>query len=231
VLAAGNSAPAMREACEAADAARRRAAPVILFGIRVGNRTMDDMEEFAVALIRHLGDTFPGCTVVLDGLNDQHDRGDAVRPTIAPGSDLDQEFALAATLRAAGDAAGVHVVDNINRSALRSVVWCSRADCFVALLGAALSKYRWICNTPGLVLSSRWNLEHRSDLHIYDAPAALEGSSEMLFNTVDEVRDIDPNGDAGGVDGRGNFIVDRPPVFDRLSALARRYAAARLDGS
>ncbi len=230
VLAAGNATPSLRDDCAAADAARA-AGPVILFGLRVGNRTLDDFAEFAADLLRHLGRTVPGCTVVLDGLNDQHDRGAAVRDDVEPGSDLAQEFALASAIAAAGGEAGVPVVDLVNRSALCSVVWCARADCFVAPLGAALAKYRWICNTPGLVLSSRWNLEHRADLHIYDAPAALEGSSEMLFNRVDEVRDCTPDRDAGGVDGRGNFVVSRPAIFDRLVDLVLRHAGARPGGS
>ena len=158
--------------------------------------------------------------MVVDGLNDQHDRGGAVRHEVPADGDLAQEFALAAAIVAAGRDAGVTVVDIVNRSALCSVVWCSRADCFVAPLGAALAKYRWLCNTPGLVLSSRWNLEHRADLHIYDAPAALEGSSEMLFNRADEVQDCTPDRDAGGVDGRGNFVVSRPAILDRLRRLA-----------
>ncbi len=226
VVAAGNDTLSLRDDCAAADAARA-AGPVILFGIRVGNRTLDDMADFAADLLRHLARSVPGCTVVVDGLNDQHDRGGAIRDDVEPGSDLAQEFALASAIAGAGREAGVRVVDLVNRSALCSVVWCSRADCFVAPLGAALAKYRWICNTPGLVLSSRWNLEHRADLHIYDAPAALEGSSEMSFNRADEVRDCTPDRDAGGVDGRGNFVVSRPDIFDRLADLLRRRAGAR----
>ncbi len=230
VVAAANTAPALGDDRAAADAARA-AGPVILFGVRVGNRTLDDMADFAVDLLRHLGRSVPNCTVVVDGLNDQHDRGGTVRNDIPADGDLAQEFALSAAMAAAGREAGVPVVDIVNRSALCSVLWCARADCFIAPLGAALAKYRWICNTPGLVLSSRWNLEHRADLRIYDAPAALEGSSEMLFNRADEVRDCTPDRDAGGVDGRGNFVVSRPAVFDRLVDLARRHAGARSRGS
>ncbi len=229
VVAAGNAAPSLRDDRLAADAARA-AGPVILFGIRAGSRTLDDAADFAADLLRHLRRSLPGCTVVVDGLNDQHDRGGAVRDDTDPGGELGQEFALAAAIAAAGREAGVPVVDIVNRSGLCSVVWCSRADCFIAPLGAALSKYRWICNTPGLVLSSRWNLQHRADLHIYDAPAALEGSSEMLFNGIDEVRDCTPERDAGGFDGRGNFVVSRPAIFERLVGLVRRHAGARSGG-
>ena len=223
VKAAAEATPELAAACRAADAARGRPAPVILFGIRVGDRSMDDMEEFASDLLGHLGRSFPGCTVILDGLNDSGDRGRDI-PDPAPGSGLDQEFRIARTLQVIADQLGVHFIDNINRSALRSAVWCSRADCFIAPLGAALAKYRWVCNTPGLALTSRWNLEHRGDLHIYDSPAALEGSSEMLFNSRDHVRDLTPERDAGGHDGRGNFVLERAPIFAQFTELVRRHA-------
>ena len=226
VRAAAEATPELRAVCRAADAARARPAPVILFGIRVGNRTMDDMEDFAVDLLRRLGSTFPGCTVILDGLNDDADRGGDV-PDPAPGSGLEEELRIGRTLRSIAADLDVQLIDNINRSALRSAVWCSRADCFVAPLGAALAKYRWVCNTPGLVLTSRWNLEHRGDLRIYDSPAALEGSSEMLFNSRDHVRDLDPERDAGGHDGRGNFVVERDAIFAQLADLVRRHVALR----
>jgi hypothetical protein len=206
-----------------ADALAERA-PVILIGIRVGNRTMPDQDDVLDALVRHLGQEFPGCTVVLDGLNDSLDRGDAVLPTLAAGSDLAQEFAIGRRLAQAAAASGVQFVDLVNRSALCSVLWCSRADAFVAPLGAALAKYRWICNTPGLVLSSRWNLEHRGDLRIYDAPAALEGSSEMQFVSLEHVRDDDPSPEPA----RTGFFIDREPVFAQLSDIVERYSTARL---
>lgn len=228
VRAAGDATPELRAVCAAADAATALAAPVILIGIRVGNRTLQDMEDFAVELLGRLGLNFPGCTVILDGLNDPNDAGDTNWQDEGSGSDLDNEFRIGRRLEALSERHGIHFVNNINRSALRSVVWCSRADCFLAPLGAALAKYRWICNTPGLVVTSRWNLEHRTDLHIYDTPAALEGSSEMQFCSIDHVHDLDPEADAGGHDGRGNFTVDRDAIFAQFEELVRRQLAGRL---
>jgi hypothetical protein len=220
VLTAAETDPALQAARHEADAARERAA-VILLGIRVGNRTMVDLDDFAAALVRHLGTVFPGCTVVLDGLNDVRDRGGA--EDAPAGSDLAQELALARALAVVADEAGIRFVDNINRSALRSVLWCSRADAFIAPLGAALAKYRWICNTPGMVLSSRWNIENRDDLHIYDSPAALEGSSEMHFNAVADVQDAE----AAPEPARTNFVIARTPVFAQFDDLVRRTLTAR----
>lgn len=229
VRAAADATPELRPARLAADAAAARLAPVVLIGLRVGNRTMDDMEAFAVDLLEHLSHTFPGCTVILDGLNDAHDRGGDAWPDTAPGCDLDTEFAIGRRLETIAAGLDVTFVNLINHSALRSALWCSRADCFVAPLGAALAKYRWICNTPGVVLTSCWNLDSRPDLHIYDAPAAVEGTSEMLFNSRDHVRDLTPELDAGGYDGRGNFIVERAPVFAQVTDLVRRHAGRRIE--
>ena len=224
VLGAAEGRPELQAVRREADAAKRRPAPVIVLGIRVGNRTMVDLEEFAASLVRHLARAFPGCTVVLDGLNDVQDRGQAVQaPT---GSDLAHELALGRSLAEIAGRVGVRLIDNVNRSALRSVLWCSRADAFIAPLGAALAKYRWICNTPGLVLSSRWNLEHRSDLHIYDAPAALEGSSEMQFNAIADVQDAEAAPNPSLTD----FVIARAPVFAQFEALVRRTFTWRVVG-
>ncbi len=225
VIAAAEREPGLQALREAADAARGGSAPVILFGLRAGNRTLDDLEAFGIALLAELGRRYPGCTVVLDGMNDVLDRGAGV--PAPPGSQLVDEFAISIALREAGAGLGVRVVDNVNRSALASVLWCSRCDAFVAPLGAALAKYRWICNTPGLVLSSRWNLLNRSDLHIYDSPTWMERPSEMLFNGADIVLDTNPEMDVGSHDGRGNFVVERAPVFQLLAGLVDRHHARR----
>ncbi len=224
VLGAAEGRPELQATRRDADAARRRPAPVILLGIRTGNRTMTDLDEFATALLRHLARAFPGCTVVLDGLNDVQDRGQAEQA--ASGSDLAHELALGRALADVAARSGVRFVDNINRSALRSVLWCSRADGFIAPLGAALAKYRWICNTPGLVLTSRWNLQHREDLHIYDSPAALEGSSEMQFVAAGDVQDEA----AAAEPSRTNFTVLRAPVFKQFEDLLRRQLPRRQAG-
>ncbi len=224
VLGAAEARPELQAVRREADAARRRPAPVILLGIRVGNRTLTDLDEFAAALVRHMARAFPGCTVVLDGLNDVQDRGQAGQA--AAGGDLARELALARSLADVAARSGVRFVDTINRSALRSVLWCSRADAFIAPLGAALAKYRWICNTPGLVLTSRWNLEHREDLHIYDSPAALEGSSEMQFVSAGDVQDAE----AAPNPSFTNFVVARAPVFAQFEAMVRRQLPRRLAG-
>ena len=225
VVACAERTPGLEEARHEADAARARAAPVVLLGMRVGNRTLDDLQDFYAALVLRLGEAFPGCTVVLDGMNDAADRGRAAGSP--PGSVLDQEFALADGLAGVAERAGVRFVDTVNRSALRSVLWCSRADAFIAPLGAALAKYRWICNTPGLVLSSRWNLLHRPDLHIYDSAEHMERPTEVLFNTLDQVRDTTPFHPAGHHDGYSNFVVDRLALFAAFTGLVQRHSAAR----
>ena len=224
VMGAAEARTELQAARREADAARRRPAPVILLGIRTGNRTLVDLDDFVTALVRHLARAFPGCTVVLDGLNDVHDRGQAEQA--GAGSDLAHELALGRSLAEVAGRSGVRLVDNINRSALRSVLWCSRADAFIAPLGAALAKYRWICNTPGLVLTSRWNLQHRDDLHIYDSPVALEGSSEMQFVAAADVQDAEPAAEPG----RTNFTVARAPVFKQFEELLRRQLPRRPAG-
>ncbi|MBE7211751.1 MAG: hypothetical protein INR65_12095, partial [Gluconacetobacter diazotrophicus] len=159
---------ALPDEAAAADALRAAAvsaaAPVVLLGLRFGTRAMADQEEFLCALLRRLAAEFPGCAVILDGMNDPGDRGTArpedLVPAEPPGfhdpsvsaqtrADADAERArvgaivaaearLAAVLAAVAEENGLGFRSNINRSARISVLWCRRADAFLAPWGAAL---------------------------------------------------------------------------------------------
>ena len=51
----------------------------------------------------------------------------------------------------------------------------------MSVWGASLAKFRWVCNKPGLVVSSQANLLHRDDLHIYDSERTMEAPTALLF--------------------------------------------------
>ena len=185
VIAAAGTTPGLEATRQAADAARAADAPLVLLGLGSGSGDLtEDLAALLLALIPRLGETWPGCTIVLDGSHDAANRGRAVN---APsGSRLDREYALADRLVAEATAAQLHVVDNVNRSALTSVLWCSRGDAFLAPFGDALAIYRWICNTPGIVLPDGKAGSDPSDLHIYRSAEYMETPSELLSADADE---------------------------------------------
>ena len=206
-------------------------APVILIGLRVENRTMVDLLEFCEELLERVASAFPGAILVLDGHNSggdgqvvvSHGELDARRPP------LEVERQIAAHLRRLQVGRDVLVVDTLGAPIRASLAWCGQADCFFSIWGASLAKYRWACNKPGLVVTSRWNLTHRDDLHIYNTPGFMEAPSELAFVDAALIQDVP--GAALIVDvGPGqpsffNFDVEVEPVLSRFLAMMRNLPA------
>ena len=218
----------------AGDAVRRaRAAagpgPVIVAGLRLEDRTFVDPEGFYAALLDHLDAVHPGAILVLDGRN--------ARPGGAPGevivsikdhlasrSPLEAELELVERLRAQVAGRRVTVESAVGLPIETSMAWCYDAALCVSPWGAGLAKYRWLANLPGVILTSRYNLEHRPDLDIYHSPRWMEQPSPVLFPDPEMVTDrTDRHGlaPAREPNGRECFEVDLPHVMtlvDRMLA-------------
>ena len=207
-------------------------APVILIGLRVENRTMVDLLEFCEELLERVAGAFPGAILVLDGHNsDQggrvivsHGELGARRPP------LDVERQIAGHLRRLQTGRDVMVVDTLGAPMQASLAWCNQADCFFSIWGASLAKYRWACNKPGFVVTSRWNLKHRVDLHIYDAPGFMEEPGALTFADPDTLQDdtqatllvdVDP-----GQPWYSNFHADRERMLPRFLEIVRESTAS-----
>ena len=202
-------------------------APVMLVGLRVENRTMVDLLDFCEELLERVADAFPGAILVLDG----HNSGGNGRVIVSHGElgarrpPLELERQIAAHLHRLQVGRDVTVVDTLGAPILASLAWCGQADCFFSIWGASLAKYRWACNKPGLVVTSRWNLTHRDDLHIYDAPEFMEAPSELAFVNADLIQDMLSAAlivDVGpGQPSFFNFNVEIEPVLSRFLAVVR----------
>ncbi len=229
VLAAYKASPALRALVARCHDTRRTAGLVVLVGLRMGNRTFVDMRSSAMALIDVVIDACPDAVIVIDGQNADPDAvydswGDSAAPE---NRFLRQEIDIARELAEHAAARGVTLINVIGRPIAESVLWCDAADFFVAPWGAALAKYRWICSKPGLVVTGRWNLLHRSDLAIYHGEAFNERPAAMWFNEAGTVEDVV---DAGEADvtrlERSNFRVDMAALQRQLVALLKQSRAA-----
>ena len=200
-------------------------APVILIGLRVENRTIVDLLEFCEELLEHVAAAFPGAILVLDG----HNSGGDGRVIVSHGElgarrpPLEVERQIAAHLRRLQVGRDVMVVDTLGAPIQASLAWCRQADCFFSIWGASLSKYRWACNKPGLVVTSQWNVTHRTDLHIYDAPEFMDTPSELAFVALEFIMDavdVPLLVDVGpGQPSFFNFNLDTRQVLTQLSEL------------
>ena len=212
----------------------QHAAPAILLGLRVENRTLVDLTGFFRNLVDFISTQFPGAIIVLDGHNA---RGistghfiESHAESYARSRPIDIEHALAADLRRHFKGRPITIADTIGQPVGVSLAWADRCSCFVSIWGASLAKYRWVCNKTGLVISSRDNLLHRGDLHIYDAPRYMEAPSRLRFIDPDAVTDrpdvpllVDV---APGNASFFNFQVDEARVFPQV----REMIEQSLDG-
>lgn len=208
---------------------RRAQVPVILFGLRTENRTLDALPEFCRGLVAHLAGSVGRAVLVVDGHNQRGDGGGMIwshGELQAPISPIAVEEQMVELMRAAAHGTGIEIVSTIGRPLEESLGWCRAAAFFVAFWGAGLAKYRWICNSPGVVLTNRWNLGNLNDLAIYSDPRCMDDPSEMVFVPAGAVEDLpdSPLLIRHGTDFNPslcNFEVEATAVWTAIDAMAR----------
>ena len=210
--------------------ARADAVPVVLFGIRVENRTMVNLEAFCTALVDRLSRTLGEAVLVVDGHNSRigapdsfiwsHGEHGAKRRPI----DIERDMVDAMLERAQGT--GVEIVSTIGMPITESLACGREASALVAIWGAGLAKYRWVCNIPGLIITNNWNLSNLGDLHIYDSPQMMEEPTAVRFIEPDTVEDLPdaplvvPLG-PGFIPSICNFRIDEAKAMEAVDAVLR----------
>ena len=134
-------------------------------------------------------------TVVFDGHNARgKTRSDetisSYREGAATQSPLAVERSLVAAMRQRCAGQPVTLLDTLGEPLAVSLAWAQACDGFVALWGAGLAKYRWIANKPGFIISSRWNLEKKGDLHLYDVEEYMDAPTPVVFVPSDVMQDL-----------------------------------------
>jgi len=166
----------------------------ILIGLRVENRTATDLDALCSLIIEETIRLRPGCTIVFDGHNARGDtRSDETigshREDSANQSPLAVERAVVAAMRERFAGAPVTLLDTLGEPLAVSLAWSQACDGFVALWGAGLAKYRWVANKPGLIVTSRWNLENKGDLNLYHAAAFMSDPTPLAFVPAEAMLD------------------------------------------
>jgi len=213
----------------AAEARSVDAGPVVVFGLRVENRTLIDLAAFYIGLARGLYDRLGALTVIIDGHNSRSpastfsshlEHRAARRP-------VEVEHETAASIQAGLQGLPVRVVSCVGMPMLDNLAWLLRADACVAPWGAGLAKYRWACNLPAYVLVSNFNRKHKNDIHIYGDPAFMEAPTEVQFADAAGITDrpdaevllpMDPFHAAFFI----NYEAAVEPAIDAVAALLRQ---------
>ncbi len=180
----------------------------VLLGLRVHNRTMPDIINVFVGILRSLLARVSPLVVVVDGTNARVGGDPSTdyggfgpvgrRPAII------EELEIVVALRGHFHERDVRIVGTVGMPVASSIFWAQRCRFFVGLWGAGLAKYRWVCNLPGLVLTNRHNLDHSDgDVKIYHAPRFMETPSALRFIEAALVTD-----EPGEVAFYANFRVE-----------------------
>ena len=200
--------------------------PIIVVGLRVENRTVVDLGGFLCRLLAHIASIAPGSHVVLDGQNGRENSDSfealgsfanflAVRPP------LEVELELCRHIMDTVSGKPLTVTSTSGQPVASSIAWADASECFISLWGAGLSKYRWVTNKPGLILTNRDNLLRRSDLLIYNSPKFMADPRPMYFADPETIID-DPEA-AQVIPIRQpsyfNFHVDETIFFDQVTKM------------
>ena len=172
---------------------------ILLIGLRVENRTATDLDVLCALVIEEAMRTHPDhnrpLTIVFDGHNARgRTRSDEMissyRENTATQSPLAVERSLVDAMRQRFAGQPVALLDTLGEPLAVSLAWAQVCDGFVALWGAGLAKYRWVANKPGFIISSRWNLEKKGDLHLYDVEEYMEAPTPVVFVPSDVMQDL-----------------------------------------
>ena len=163
-----------------------QAPPVVVFGLRVEDRTMVDLQAFCEAFVAFMVERHPGSVIIFDGHNSRPgDPSGAVIKgmayTLAHQPPEQVEAAIVASLASQYDTAPVTIIGTIGQSIVASLAWCREADAAFVIWGAGLAKYRWLANLPTLMVTNRVNIESRFDRMIYHDAAFMEAPSPAVF--------------------------------------------------
>ena len=199
--------------------------PIVLIGLRVENRTVVDQVGFLTHLIQCIGSALPEVLIVLDGQNSNDETAGRQAPTSfmsvrALQSPVIAEREICQQVQETAAKSGIRVEIASGRLLTTSIAWSLLANCIISFWGAGLAKYRWIANRPVLILSSRYNLENRGDLHIYDHPRFMENPSPALFADPSAIHDdMDaPQLISLGKPNSANFKVDTEIFLPQVRA-------------
>lgn len=180
----------------------------ILIGFRFENRTWLNQVEGIVFIINYLCDKYENkkFKFIIDGHN-KNRSGEKILSYLESSKDNIENTEIEAFeyIRKNCNSSNSTVSHCLGYALSDNIRMIYNSDFFIAPWGAGLVKYKWICNLPGIVFTSRYNLEKRHDLDIYDNDKYRE---KIVKSTYLDVKSIqDEPGDSEDP-SRSNFIVD-----------------------
>ncbi len=196
---------------------------IVVLGLRVENRTLVDLAEFFKNVINFLASELGRVVIIIDGHNTSWQTGQSYHTIgnslgIHQPDQVEREI-LVKLCRAFAHDDRVKLISTLGSPVSSSIFWGSRADFFVAPWGAGLAKYRWVCNLPGVIVSSRYFLRH-PESRLYDDEHYLEDPAPTFRIEPEESIDMPeaPQFVPLPGEGRHNFEVQIDAVRREIKA-------------
>jgi hypothetical protein len=184
--------------------------PVVVFGLRVENRTLTDLVGFYTGLAKAIRQRFDNLTIIIDGHNGKARQSEEAfssymeqRATVRP---IDVERQTIADLRDNLRRHDIRIVSCVGMTLRENLAWMSIADFCVAPWGAGLAKYRWALNLPTFVLIGDHCKKHKGDIEIYTGMPDMESPTPLTY--ISE-----------------HLVTDRPefPVLIKMDEIYEKY--------
>lgn len=224
----------LRMSKERYESLRAQGFRIVMFGLRVENRTVVNIGEFVQYVVALIAQELGKVAIVIDGHNSMS--GDtsrscssyAERTAVKPPMEVENEVVDQLRERFKGEKS-IAVLSTIGAPISESIFWCNRSVFFITPWGAGLAKYRWVCNQRGLVLTSPHFLREAGEetIHLYDSPMFMEHPTPLEFVSPTDVQD-EPDSALlvdTGTQGRRNFSVHRAAFARRVKALISKTIA------
>lgn len=135
--------------------------PTVVIGLRFENRTALDQSSLCVDVGRYLLAKAGRLTLVLDG-----GLGGGYGPAAQKAAEVKQDTLV--RIRRGLAMPGLELIETIDAPLARTLFWADRALFWVAIWGAGIALYHWICDKPGIAITSNWILtNHPADVRVY----------------------------------------------------------------
>lgn len=188
----------------------------VVLGLRVENRTWTNQADGLVQIAKFLAQRFENLTLIIDGHDLITTTGKVYRSALESNDHgvVEIEKKLVFNVQNALKETNVRVIDAVAMSLECSIAWIISSDFFIAPWGAGLAKYKWVANLPGVVFTSKLNMQYKGERYLYENPQIREDATSCIY--VDELylTDEEDTPSLVSVPGvksghsRANFYVD-----------------------
>ena len=200
----------------------------VVFGLRFENRTWLNQCDGFLNITKFLSEKYSNLSIIIDG-HDFIKNISQIKMSHKENNNyniLEMEKSVVSLLELNFKHLNVKIIDAVGCSLDKSLLLINSADFFVAPWGAGLAKYKWICNLPGVVFTSAWNIRNKNDLSIYDDEKYRESSIKSLYVEEVYIQDSYESKNIISINSsedfsRNDFTVNIQGLLDKIDQLLK----------